>query len=236
MRSEGRYSYLTAEEMAETDRVAIEDYGIDVRILMENAGVSVARLAKDFLRGNVGGRRITILAGKGNNGGDGLVAARHLHDWGSQVRVILGSPETELRDAPATELGILRKMKVEVLSHERDFGDPELVVDALLGYNSKGDPREPIGGLIRRANGSGVPILAVDLPSGLDATKGEPYEPCVRAKLTLTFAFPKTGFLNPKSKSFVGSLYLADISIPAAEYRKHSMGQAFAKDQVVRLW
>ena len=111
------------------------------------------------------------------------------------------------------------------------------MLDSLLGYSARGNPREPIGGLIRKANASGVPILSVDIPSGLDATDGEPSDPCVEAKATVTLGFPKTGFLNPRSRRYVGELYLGDVSLPVEVYRERSQSvTAFVREGVVRLW
>jgi len=237
LKSEGGVSYLTAEEMAELDRVVIEEFGIDVLVLMENAGVAVATLASEMLGGRVAGRRVTCLAGKGNNGGDGLVAARHLHNWGARVVVVLAEGRGGLRDAPARQLAVLDKMGLDVGGPERDFDESDLLVDALLGYGAKGDPREPMAGVIRRANVSRVPILAVDLPSGLDATSGEPNSPCIRAKATVAFGVPKTGFLNPAARPYVGEMYVADISFPAEVYRRYSQEKVvFQKGALARIW
>ncbi len=237
MRSEGGLVYLTAEEMAEADRVTVEEFGIDVLSLMENAGLRVAELARRMLGGTVSDRSVCCLVGRGNNGGDGLVAARHLHNWGARVSVAVGGEKAELRDVPAKQLAILEKMGIPIGGPGRDFGSVELLVDALLGYGSRGDPREPLAGLIRRANGSGIPILAADVPSGLDATTGEPGEPCIFAKATITFGLAKTGFLNPKGRRLVGELYLADISLPVQVYHRYSpRGGVFGKETLVRIW
>jgi len=236
LRAVGGFVYLTAEEMAEADRVAIEDFGIDVLSLMENAGVGASNLARRMLGGSVVGRGVCCLVGRGNNGGDGLVAARHLHDWGARVKVLLGGERADLRDVPAKQLGIVDKMGIPIDGPEGDFGGAELLVDALLGYGSRGSPREPVAGMIRRANGSRIPILAVDIPSGLDATTGEPNEPCVVAKATVTFGLPKTGFLNPRAMKFVGDLYVADISMPRKVYLGYPGGVIdFGKDTLVRV-
>jgi NAD(P)H-hydrate epimerase len=236
LRTVGGLTYLTAEEMAEADRVAIEDFGLDVLSLMENAGVGVAILARRSLGGNVSGKCVACLIGKGNNGGDGLVAARHLHNWGASVSVLLGGEAAEIRDVPARQLAIVEKMGIQVKRTGRGFGSAELVVDALLGYGSKGSPRGPIADLIRGANESGVRILAVDIPSGMDATTGEPGDPCVVASATLTLGLPKMGFLNPRSREFVGELYLADISMPREIYAKYPGGPVdFGGDAIKRI-
>jgi NAD(P)H-hydrate epimerase len=237
MKKEGGLVYLTAEEMAEADRMAIEDYGIDVIALMENAGVATAQLAKKMLGGDVRGKSVCCLVGRGNNGGDGLVAARHLNNWGAGVRVILAGEKSDLREVPAKQIAIVDRMGIPVFGPGEGLGDGHLVIDALLGYGSRGSPRGPVATLIRQGNGSRIPILAVDIPSGMDATSGEPGDPTVEARATVTFGLPKTGFLNPKARRYVGELYLADISMPGGIYASHSVGKGlFAKDAIVRIW
>ena len=236
MKVEGGLAYLTAVEMAEVDRSAIGEYGIDVLTLMENAGLGVAGVARMMLQGKVEGSDICCLVGKGNNGGDGLVAARHLHNWGARVVVAVGGDPGDLRDVPARQLDVVRRMGIPVALPPGGLGEVDLIVDALLGYGAKGNPREPAAGLIRRANASRVPILAVDIPSGLDATTGEVGDPCVAAKATVTFGFPKTGFLGSGARSVLGELYLADISLPAKIYAKYSQSRSvFAGDTLVRI-
>jgi len=237
MKKEGAFVYLTAKEMADADREAIEGYGIDVLALMENAGVATARLAREMLGGDVQKRKVLCLVGRGNNGGDGLVAARHLQNWGADVQVILAGERSELRDVPARQMTIVEKMGIPVMGAEAEPGKARLLIDALLGYGSQGNPREPVASVIRRANDSKIPILAVDIPSGIDATTGEPGVPAIIAKATVTFGLPKTGFLNPKARRHVGELYLADISMPNGIYAALSVGgELFAKGTLVRVW
>jgi NAD(P)H-hydrate epimerase len=235
LRSEKGFVYLTAEEMAEADRVAIEEYGIDVLALMENAGRSVAVLAMRMLGGEVAGREICCLAGKGNNGGDGLVAARYLSNWGGNVKVVLAGERSSLKAAPARQAGVVQRMGMTVGGPDQDIGKAELVIDALLGYSSRGNPREPVAGLIRRANKAKAPILAVDIPSGMDATTGAAGDPCIAARATVTFGFPKTGFLNRDTLALTGELYLADISLPRKIYSARSARGMFEKETIVRI-
>jgi NAD(P)H-hydrate epimerase len=233
---QGGLAYLTSEEMGEADREAIDGFGIDVLSLMENAGLAVATLARLLLEGNVVGRRVGVLVGKGNNGGDGLVAARRLHNWGADVRVML-SDRVAIGQVPSRQLTAVEKADVPVQGAGGSLTGFDLLIDSLLGYNSKGDPREPVRGMILSANTSGVPILAVDIPSGLDATVGGPNDPCVMARATLTLGFPKTGFLNPRCRGYVGQLYLGDVSLPLEIYRKHSQSTTpFERESVVRIW
>ena len=229
-------AYLTAEEMREADQEAIVGFGIDVLSLMENAGSAVASLASSILGGVVGRRRVGVLVGKGNNGGDGLVAARRLHNWGVDVKVML-SDRGAMGQVPLAQLAGVVKAGISVGGAGETLGGFDLLIDSLLGYNSKGDPREPVRGMILNANASGVPILAVDIPSGLDATGGEPGDPCVTAAATLTLGFPKTGFLNAECRNCVGRLYLGDVSIPLEVYRRWSPSAApFGKEPLVRIW
>ena len=237
MKPEGEFVYLTADEMAEYERSTIEDFGIDELLLMENAGAAVASTARQMLHGSVKGRKISFLVGKGNNGGDGLVAARHLHNWGAQVTLVLGGGREDLRAIPAKQLAILEKMGVGLSGADATMAEAELLVDSLLGYNARGDPKEPLASLIRRANSSKIRILAVDVPSGLDATTGKPGNPCVMADTTLTLGLPKTGFLNPESRRYVGSLHVADISFPNLVYRKFAQETVvFGESTVVKVW
>lgn len=227
--------YVTADEMREIDSAAIEEFGIDVLSLMENAGVATAILARRLM-GGITGKKVACLIGKGNNGGDGLVAARHLHDWGAEVRIFLGADKDSLGDVTSRHLRTLEAMGVAA-SQSTVLEGFDLIIDALLGYNAKGPPREPVASMIRTANKAKVPLLALDIPSGLDPTSGTPNDPCIEAKATLTLGLPKTGFLNPSSKRFVGELYVGDVSIPREVYVRFSMPTPpFGREQVVRIW
>jgi NAD(P)H-hydrate epimerase len=234
LRLEDGIAYLTSDEVAAVDRAATEVFGISVPDLMGKAGLATATIARRMLGGREG--RTVCLVGKGNNGGDGLVAARHLASWGTKVLVVLGASRAELRDVPAEQLRAVDQMGIEVSGPDSAIPSTDLIVDALLGYNSQGNPREPIATLIRRANESKIPVLAVDLPSGLDASSGEPGAPCIVANSTVTFGFPKSGFLNARAARFVGHLFLADISLPDLVYRRHGMdGRPFFKESVIEV-
>jgi NAD(P)H-hydrate epimerase len=228
-------AYVTAEEMALIDRAAIEEFGVDVLSLMENAGTSTAEVARRLLGGDVAGKQIAVLVGKGNNGGDGLVAARRLHNWGAKVEVVL-SDKGAMGSVPSSQLRAVEVSEIEVKGPIASLRDSDLLVDALLGYNSKGNPREPIASMIAEANGSRIPILAVDLPSGLDSTTGEPNVPCITAKATITMGLPKTGFLEPGARRFVGELWVGDVSLPRELYRRYSMEPTlFDRQSVARI-
>jgi len=227
---------LTTGQMMEVDRLMIEEWGITLIQMMENAGRNLAELSRRLLQG-LRGKRIIVLCGAGNNGGGGMVAARHLHNWGAQVQVLLVGDEHKLKEIPLHQWKILKRMGQNV--PVSDLNKADLILDAMLGYGVKGNPREPIASWIQRVNESGVPALALDAPSGLDTTTSKPGSPCLRAHATLTLALPKTGLLTPDSKPFVGDLYLADISVPVELYGSASLKLAvnspFHSDTIFKL-
>lgn len=217
---------VTVQQMAEVDRIMTEELDVDLLQMMENAGRHLATVARTILGGDASGKRILVLAGSGNNGGGGLAAARHLVNWGADVRVLLTQEAETLSGVPGKQASILQRMGIALAVWKPDLQHPDfwselaLIVDALVGYGLKGPPREPAAGLIRHANAAGKPIVALDLPSGLDGDTGEPYEPCIRASTTVTLALPKVGLLAKAAKSFVGKLYVADIGVPPPVYRQ----------------
>ena len=228
--------------MRSIDELAVRKYGILLEQKMELAGFNLMSLARQVLGGSLQNKRVVVLTGKGNNGGGGLVAARHMSDWGAKV-VILVSQRTGLNDTVNAKLRTLQALSMKIL-----FFDPklnihsvletsDLVIDALIGYNLKGNPRYPISEIIMRANVSQIPILALDLPSGLDATTGNVYDPCIKAENTLTLALPKIGLQFEKARKYVGTLYLADIGIPPALYREMGLnvGNIFKDESMVKI-
>lgn len=211
---------LTTDQMREVDRAMMQDIGISLIQMMELAGRHLATLAREKLGGAVRGKRIVVLAGRGNNGGGGLVAARRLANWGADVAVVLAASPDEYRDVPAHQLAILQQMEVTLLgaSDRLSLQNADLILDALIGYGLRGAPAGAAADLIRRANASGAPILALDAPSGLDTATGAVFDPCIRAVATLTLALPKTGLLKDAARSVAGALYVADISVPRQVY------------------
>lgn len=229
---------LTTAQMAEVDRLMIEEYGTRSVLIqmMENAGRNLAEQARRMLNGNLSGRKIAVLCGAGNNGGGGMVATRHLHNRGANVQVKFVGDPARLKDVPAHQWRILQAMEL-AKNDDPDLAQADLIIDALIGYGLSGDPRKATAEWIVQANVSGRPILALDTPSGLDATTGIPGSPCIRAKSTLTLALPKTGLLAPAAQPFVGDLYLADISVPPELYCRLGLevGPLFAEDTIIRV-
>jgi len=227
---------VDGEGMRAIDRAAIEGLGVPGPVLMENAGRQVARVARVLLAeaGGGRGRRVTILCGRGNNGGDGLVAARHLARWGAAVRVLLFADPGALSADAALNHQLLTQggwgVELTVIANgvaagdagidaglehlQREPAGADLIIDALLGTGVRGPVRPPLDAVIRAANAAGVPILAVDIPSGLDADSGRAPGEAARAAATVTFGLPKLGLVVHPGVEFAGRLFIADISLP----------------------
>jgi NAD(P)H-hydrate epimerase len=236
---------LTPVQMSRVDRIMVDDFGVAVLQLMEVAGQAVAAWARErFLGGDARGKTVLVLAGSGGNGGDGMVAARFLHSWGAQPAVWLSHEADTLQGAAAHQLRSLLALGLPIHPPSEPVPqDPgalpgaDLIVDALLGFGLSGPPTGPAARLIAAANAHSVPILAVDLPSGVDSRTGDPYQPCIRADATLTLALPKTGLLAPAAGPVIGELAVADIGIPPQVYARVGVrvGPVFGERSIVRL-
>lgn len=184
-----------------------------------------------------------VLVGSGGNGGGAMIAARRLHGWGATVRTALAQTPDRFAPVPAKQLTLLHRLGVEVVSSEGLVALPEgqipdLVIDGVIGYSLHGAPHGGAEALIRWSGSSGAPILALDVPSGMDATSGDVHEATVRASATLTLALPKTGLVSGPAGSHVGELYLADIGVPPQLYSEIHLpdpGALFARGDLVRL-
>lgn len=206
---------VRAHEMRRADDLAESKYSLDLLQMMENAGLQLARLVRDHcVSGQLGSADIVVLAGPGGNGGGGLAAARRLSTWGARVQVSLSASEDQLRSTTRKQLRAAQAAGIEVLQTVESAADPDAIVDSYLGYSRKGAPRPPMDRGINWANSANAPVIALDVPSGLDPDEGDPAEPTVKAAMTLTLALPKTGLLVPAAEPYVGELWLADISLP----------------------
>lgn len=210
---------VTRAQMIEIDRAAIDAYGIRLIQMMENAGFWLAELTRRWLGGSCSGRRIGVLAGRGNNGGGGLVAARRLNLWGAQVEVLLAADPADFSDVPADQLRILQRLALPA----RRFGgeplrDQEVLIDAVIGYGLIGVPSGLPLQVIQAINLAGVPVISLDVPSGIDVDNGEAPDEAVHASATLTLALPKVGLLTTGTAPYIGRLFLGDISIPPAAF------------------
>ena len=225
---------LTTEQMVEVDRLMIEDYDIELIQMMENAGRNLAELTVRMLGASLSRQTVCVLCGRGNNGGGGMVAARHLHNRGADVHVIRLAGE--LKNIPAKQWGILENMGLHNEPYF-DLSEADIILDALIGYGLQGDPRPEVAVWIEKINGAGKPVLALDAPSGLDTTSGAASRLTVRADATMTLALPKVGLMSESVREYVGSLYLADISVPPGLYRKIGLevGNIFEQDSIIKI-
>jgi len=216
--------------MKKLDELASSRFGISSLILMENAGRGIAEgIINDFFKGNPFNKRVLIFSGKGNNGGDGFAAARHLANRGADVRVFLLRPKGEITGDALVNLNILESMEitVSVISEPRDLQRvdisllyADLVVDAIFGTGFKGRAAGLAAQVIDRLNRSGKPIVSVDLPSGLEADTGKANGPCIQAAKTYTLGLPKLGLYLFPGRKYAGKISLVDISFPKALLKK----------------
>ena len=222
--------------MREVDHLMIDVYGINLFQMMENAGRNLAELALRMMGGSLVDKTVTVICGPGNNGGGGMVAARHLYNRGGNIRVVLAANVSQLKEVPSHQWSILKNMGIDTEGDTIDSAD--LVLDALLGYGLIGNPRPMMAKYIQMSNNQSAPILSLDTPSGLETTSGLPQQPTIRAKATMTLALPKTGLLELSAKEYVGDLYLADIGVPPGLY-KRAFGMIipilFSEDTIISI-
>lgn len=210
----------TSAEVAELDRHTIEDLGVDLKQLMEVAGLCSAkcltRLVPDC------GKHIVCLAGPGGNGGDALVCAKWLKLWGYSPSVLLSHPEERLKPVTKDQLTVWRNFGGEVLENPPSHCDG--IVDGILGYSLQGDPHgraaELIHWVVLCKSQNDTKVLSLDCPSGLDATTGEAKNPCVHANHTVMYGVAKKGVLEPQAREYVGSWQVVDIGFPQLNSRR----------------
>ena len=210
----------TPDQMSRWDRLTIDEFGIPGRTLMEVAGRAAVDVLLDEY-GDVAGRRVLVLAGSGNNGGDGFVVSRHLHDLGAEVLVLHTRPRSRYKGETRANLRLLQKLSVPLRllgdADRRALPPADVIVDALLGTGFEGELRPDALALVRAVNerpGSAF-VLAVDVPSGLSARTGRPQPDAVRADATATFEAAKVGLVVPEAGAYTGRLHVRPIGIPS---------------------
>lgn len=205
---------FTRSAIRRLDQLAVRRFHIPSIVLMENAGAGIAACARAMLRRRPG--PVAVYCGPGNNGGDGLVIARHLHNAGADVSVILASGPRDLSTDAAINLGIARAMRLRFVP---SAGTPTLVIDALLGTGIDRPVTGTMARLIDRINTHrtrGARVLSVDLPSGMDADTGSTLGIAVRADVTATLCGWKAGFLTPSGKALAGRIRIVEIGAPVS--------------------
>jgi NAD(P)H-hydrate epimerase len=211
--------YVTREEMQELDRKAQEEFGIPGIILMENAGRSVAIEVANICKKS---DKILIICGKGNNGGDGFVCARHLYNKAFNIKVaLLGKVKNLIGKGDAgANLNIIVKMGLCIIEIDdlsllaKEITNCDLIIDAIFGTGPAGEIKGLEKEIIEEINRSGKYIVSIDIPSGLSANLGIPLGVSVRAKKTITMGLPKIGFVKNQARDYTGKVIVADIGMP----------------------
>jgi len=240
---EGAIKLLTAEQMRAMDSYAIDTVGIPGLVLMENAGRAVVDAIEEHFDTDEP-LRVAIFCGKGNNGGDGFVVARHLEQRGHSAVVFLLAGLEDLKGDARTNADIARAIGLDireapdaesVANLDFDPRDFDLAVDAIFGTGLTSAVGGHYLGAIDLINGSGLPVVAVDLPSGVDADRGPLIGPAVEADLSVTFAYPKIAHVMPPAERLAGDVVVTDISIPAVAETSDLNTYLLTKDAVAPL-
>jgi NAD(P)H-hydrate epimerase len=208
---------LSREEVRSIDARAASELGLPTLVLMENAGRGAASLLRERA---AAGCRVVVACGSGNNGGDGGVVARHLDAWGFAVRVAWFADPARQSDDARVQHGIVERSGID----QEDWPEPgrlaelfagaDWIVDGLLGTGLSRPVEGPLRAVIEAMNASGRPVLALDLPSGLDCDTGRPLGVAVRATATATFVGPKRGFAEPGASAYTGEVHVVEIGVP----------------------
>lgn len=233
---------VKVQEMKDIDQKASLDFGIPSIILMENAGLRTVEVIEDILE-SCPGKKISVLSGKGNNGGDGMVVSRHLINAGAKVDTFLLGDENNLTPDALTNYRILKRMQAAIYPLQADLGlerfmmsvlSADLIVDALYGIGLKGGVSEFESQVINILNWSRRPVVAVDIPSGVEADTGKVHGVAVKATHTVTLALPKLGLLLKPGRDYVGALSVADISIPLPLLNDPALKDNLINDRLVQ--
>lgn len=214
----GALPLLSTQQVREMERLLTQVYAITGVQTMEYAGWQLALLAKRLLEDDIIDRPIVVLVGQTNHSGAGLVAARHLLNWGAWVQLVLTQPADAYSGLAAQQLTTLQAMGAPLAWAEEGWELPpaDLLIDALLAGEPLSQPIGKARELIQLANSSRAPILSFDLPSGVDPDSGQRFTPYIQATTTMAVALPKIGLLA--AQSACGDLYLADMGVPAQLY------------------
>jgi NAD(P)H-hydrate epimerase len=224
------HAIMTRDEVRNVDAWAINSLRIPGVILMENAGRGAAEIALAMLSEKTL-RRVCVFCGSGNNGGDGFVIARHLANCGTDVQIILCAPPEKIQGDALTHLTVCRQMNLPIQTLDLSGNTVcrqvrevcagcGLIIDALFGTGLTGELASPYAGLIACLNSLNIPILAVDIPSGLDCDLGIPLPVCIEATATVSFVAAKRGFFqSEQAAQTVGTLYIASIGITTKKAR-----------------
>jgi NAD(P)H-hydrate epimerase len=232
-----------ASESRQTDQIAIQQLGMPGLMLMENAGLRVVE-SIEAKRGTLRGKRVVIVCGKGNNGGDGFVVARHLANAGAAVQTFLTAAKAEVRDdalanlkfAEATNVPIVEVTERKTGAVAQALSRSHLVVDALLGTGLNREVRGVIAKIIPLVNQADAPVVAVDVPSGVNSDTGEVLGAAVRAMWTVTLGTPKRGLLLYPGAEFAGEIHVGDLGVPPSLVNRDDFHTNVTTPDLVRAW
>lgn len=213
---------MTTQQVRQFDKHAIENLKIPGIILMENAGINCSQIVIDQLK-KINGKKVCIICGTGNNGGDGFVIARHLCNYNFDVSVIItGDPEKIKGDAK-TNFEIVKNMKLIIESFDTEkekinkfknlYSDADIIIDAIFGTGLKGQVKDPYLEIFDELNSTGKHKISIDAPSGLDCDTGQPLGGVIKANQTITLAAMKKGLQTPDAKNFTGEVLVRSIGI-----------------------
>jgi NAD(P)H-hydrate epimerase len=236
---------LTVEQASQINRLMVEEYGLGYSQMLEQAGRTLASLARRLVGGDLRGKQLVVLVGAGNKGGAGLVATRYLHNAGAKVLAIMSRSSSEISHTSIHQYRVLTKIGVSVATQATVpplrlvalLRESDLTIDALLGSGLAGYPRGSEAFLMQAAIQAQAKLLALDVPSGLVADTGTPYGAALQVKATLALGLPKVGVTLAAATSYVGELYLADIGIPPVAYTHLGMqiGPLFSASDIILL-
>ncbi len=196
---------VSKEEMQELEEVTIEEFGVSEDVLMEEAGSHIAEFIIEQFSSDI---KIAIICGKGNNGGDGFVAARELLSWGFNIEVYTPFQDSEINDLALKKFETVRKVDED--AEMFDFPTANVYVDALMGYGLEGAPEGKVKNSINKIEEWSAETVSVDVPTGVDSDTGQAYDPHISPEYTVTLGLPKEGLREENS----GKIFLADIGIP----------------------
>lgn len=203
---------VSAKQMRNIDAISINKYKIPGIILMENAGRVIADITQKELKNK---KRCIVFCGSGNNGGDGLVAARYLFNRGYKTEIVLVKNANKYKGDPKTNFEIIKKLKIPVKKYSDKLKiNTDIIIDALLGTGTKGEISGIYKTVIDKINNSKKPVISADIPSGLDADTGKSLGTTIKAKHTVTMGLVKRGLIRTPAKKFTGKLLVAEIGIP----------------------
>jgi len=236
---------VSTAEMRDVQRAAQEECGLDILQITENGGRAVAQLALAMLGGKGRGRRVVVLTGGGNKGATGMAAVRHLANFGVAAQPVFAGVEEDISPTTRRQLQILKasgivepgSLDTSEIGLEDQLAEADLLIDALVGYGLEGPPAGIAAAVTELAVASRRPILAIDVPTGVNATTGLASHPVIRATTTLMLDLPKKGCLEIASRGYVGELYLADLGIPVTIHERLGLQNAwiFEEGPIVRL-